>query len=54
MHIPLQEMFKDLGELLCAIIGFDSFSLQPNPGATGEYAGMMVIYAYHDVGVQTS
>ncbi|XP_074588850.1 glycine dehydrogenase (decarboxylating), mitochondrial [Curcuma longa] len=42
-----QEMFDDLGELLCKITGFDSFSLQPNAGAAGEYAGLMVIRAYH-------
>jgi hypothetical protein len=48
-----QEMFNDLGELLCTITGFDSFSLQPNAGAAGEYAGeyagLMVIRAYHKV-----
>ncbi|KAE8735250.1 Glycine dehydrogenase (decarboxylating) [Hibiscus syriacus] len=38
-----QEMFNNLGELLCTITGFDSFSLQPNAGAAGEYAGLMVI-----------
>ncbi|CAA0838407.1 Glycine dehydrogenase (decarboxylating) 1-mitochondrial [Striga hermonthica] len=42
-----QEMFKNLGDLLCTITGFDSFSLQPNAGAAGEYAGLMVIRAYH-------
>ncbi|XP_071702575.1 glycine dehydrogenase (decarboxylating) A, mitochondrial [Rutidosis leptorrhynchoides] len=42
-----QEMFKNLGDLLCSITGFDSFSLQPNAGAAGEYAGLMVIRAYH-------
>ncbi|XP_073129571.1 glycine dehydrogenase (decarboxylating), mitochondrial [Henckelia pumila] len=42
-----QEMFKNLGEMLCTITGFDSFSLQPNAGAAGEYAGLMVIRAYH-------
>ncbi|KAL5769065.1 hypothetical protein ACOSP7_015621 [Xanthoceras sorbifolium] len=42
-----QEMFTNLGELLCTITGFDSFSLQPNAGAAGEYAGLMVIRAYH-------
>ncbi|RLM92885.1 glycine dehydrogenase (decarboxylating), mitochondrial-like [Panicum miliaceum] len=41
------EMFDDLGDLLCKITGFDSFSLQPNAGAAGEYAGLMVIRAYH-------
>lgn len=44
-----QEMFKNLGEMLCTITGFDSFSLQPNAGAAGEYAGLMVIRAYHMV-----
>jgi glycine dehydrogenase len=42
-------MFDDLGDLLCKITGFDSFSLQPNAGASGEYAGLMVIRAYHNV-----
>lgn len=42
-------MFDDLGKLLCTITGFDSFSLQPNAGAAGEYAGLMVIRAYHKV-----
>ncbi|KAL8115247.1 hypothetical protein AgCh_021907 [Apium graveolens] len=42
-----QEMFDNLGDLLCSITGFDSFSLQPNAGAAGEYAGLMVIRAYH-------
>ncbi|KAL0447397.1 UNVERIFIED_CONTAM: Glycine dehydrogenase (decarboxylating), mitochondrial [Sesamum latifolium] len=42
-----QEMFKNLGDLLCTVTGFDSFSLQPNAGAAGEYAGLMVIRAYH-------
>eukprot|EP00252_Welwitschia_mirabilis_P013411 TRINITY_DN294_c0_g1_i1.p1 TRINITY_DN294_c0_g1~~TRINITY_DN294_c0_g1_i1.p1 ORF type:complete len:1023 (+),score=169.02 TRINITY_DN294_c0_g1_i1:286-3354(+) len=42
-----QEMFNELGRLLCDITGFDSVSLQPNAGAAGEYAGLMVIRAYH-------
>jgi glycine dehydrogenase len=45
----MKEMFDDLGDLLCKITGFDSFSLQPNAGASGEYAGLMVIRAYHRV-----
>lgn len=52
-----KEMFEDLGELLCTITGFDSFSLQPNAGAAGEYAGLMVIRAYHmvsDLNLQAS
>ena len=42
-------MFQNLGELLAEITGFDSVSLQPNAGAAGEYAGLMVIRAYHHV-----
>jgi glycine dehydrogenase len=42
-----QEMFQELGEQLCEITGFDSMSFQPNAGAAGEYAGLMVIRAYH-------
>ncbi|KAH9329933.1 hypothetical protein KI387_002041, partial [Taxus chinensis] len=42
-----QEMFNDLGRLLCDVTGYDSVSLQPNAGASGEYAGLMVIRAYH-------
>jgi len=41
------EMFKALGMQLCSITGFDSVSLQPNSGASGEYAGLMSIRAYH-------
>jgi glycine dehydrogenase len=33
--------------MLCAITGFPSVSLQPNSGAQGEYAGLLVIRAYH-------
>jgi glycine dehydrogenase len=39
-----------VGELegaLCAITGFAAASLQPNSGAQGEFAGLMVIRAYH-------
>nr|AAX58117.1 mitochondrial glycine decarboxylase multienzyme complex P-protein precursor [Moricandia arvensis] len=42
-----QEMFSNLGDLLCTITGFDSLSLQPNAGASGEYTGLMVIREYH-------
>ena len=41
------EMFKDLAAQLAAITGFDAVSLQPNSGASGEYAGLMGIRAYH-------
>ncbi len=42
-----QIMFHELEESLCEITGFDGISLQPNSGAQGEYAGLMVIRAYH-------
>jgi glycine dehydrogenase len=42
-----QRIFKDLEVWLAEITGFDAVSLQPNSGAQGEYAGLMVIRAYH-------
>ncbi|WP_448518215.1 aminomethyl-transferring glycine dehydrogenase [Rhodoflexus sp.] len=41
------QIFSDLEQWLCEITGFDAVSLQPNSGAQGEYAGLMVIRAYH-------
>lgn len=41
------EMIDGLSKDLCEITGFAGMSLQPNSGATGEYAGLMVIKAYH-------
>jgi len=40
-------MFHELEEMLCEITGFDAMSLQPNSGAQGEFAGLMVIREYH-------
>lgn len=42
-----QEMLKKLEEQLNVITGFAGTTLQPNSGAQGEYAGLMVIRAYH-------
>ncbi len=42
-----QEMLKGLETALNTITGFYATSLQPNSGAQGEYAGLMVIRAYH-------
>jgi glycine dehydrogenase len=42
-----EEMFTDLERSLCEITGFDGCSLQPNAGSQGEYAGLVVIRAYH-------
>ncbi len=41
-----QRLFSDLEKWLTAITGFDAVSLQPNSGAQGEYAGLLVIWAY--------
>lgn len=41
------EMFAQLEAWLAEITGFAGVSLQPNAGAQGEYAGLMVIRAYH-------
>ena len=40
-------MFTDLKNWLRSITGFSGVSLQPNAGAQGEYAGLMVIRKYH-------
>ncbi|MBN2740635.1 MAG: aminomethyl-transferring glycine dehydrogenase [Rhodobacteraceae bacterium] len=41
------EAIADLTEKLCEITGYDAFSMQPNSGAQGEYAGLLTISAYH-------
>ncbi|MGN0934022.1 aminomethyl-transferring glycine dehydrogenase [Falsigemmobacter intermedius] len=41
------EAISDLSEKLCEITGYDAFSMQPNSGAQGEYAGLLTIQAYH-------
>ncbi|MBO0321680.1 aminomethyl-transferring glycine dehydrogenase [Muricauda sp. CAU 1633] len=43
-----QEMLQTLEQQLNVITGFAATSLQPNSGAQGEYAGLMVIRAYHE------
>jgi glycine dehydrogenase len=42
-----QEMLTKLEQQLNIITGFAGTTLQPNSGAQGEYAGLMVIRAYH-------
>ncbi|MCU0356032.1 MAG: aminomethyl-transferring glycine dehydrogenase [Cyclobacteriaceae bacterium] len=42
-----QEMLSNLESWLAEVTGFTGVSLQPNSGAQGEYAGLMVIRAYH-------
>ncbi|MES2875317.1 MAG: aminomethyl-transferring glycine dehydrogenase [Bacteroidota bacterium] len=41
------QIFDELNKWLSEITGFAAMSLQPNAGAQGEYAGLMVIRAYH-------
>jgi len=41
------QLFHELQEDLKVITGFDAISFQPNSGAAGEYAGLMVIRQYH-------
>ncbi|PQB04973.1 aminomethyl-transferring glycine dehydrogenase [Aureitalea marina] len=43
-----QQMLQKLTDQLTEITGFAGTSLQPNSGAQGEYAGLMVIRAYHE------
>ncbi len=42
-----QQLFRDLERWLGEITGFAGVSLQPNAGSQGEYAGLLVIRAYH-------
>ncbi len=42
-----QQLFDEFEDMLCDLTGFDAFSLQPNAGSQGEYAGLMVIKKYH-------
>ena len=42
------QIINELDEMLSEITGFDKVSMQPNSGAQGEFAGLMVIRAYHE------
>lgn len=42
------DMIDDLQNQLKAITGFDDISMQPNSGASGEYAGLLAIRRYHE------
>ncbi|KNC54486.1 glycine dehydrogenase [Thecamonas trahens ATCC 50062] len=46
-------LLKEFEAQLCAITGFSAFSLQPNSGAAGEYAGLYAIRAYHEARGET-
>src|SRR2546426_3643387 len=42
-----REMIVGLERMLCAATGYTAVSLQPNAGSQGEYAGLLIIRAYH-------
>ncbi len=46
--VGYQEMFSELEKYLATITGFAGVSLQPNAGSQGEYAGLLVIKAFHE------
>jgi len=52
-YVPVEQaagyhqVLSELEKYLTEITGFSATSLQPNSGAQGEYAGLMVIRAYH-------
>ena len=46
--VGYREMIGQLEEMLCAVTGYAAISLQPNAGSQGEYAGLLVIQAYHE------
>jgi len=45
--IGYREMIAGLERMLCAATGYAAVSLQPNAGSQGEYAGLLIIKAYH-------
>ena len=42
------ELISELGDWLAEITGFEGVSMQPNSGAQGEYAGLLLIRAYYE------
>ena len=42
------EMINELEDMLVAITGYDTISMQPNSGANGEFAGLVTIQNYHE------
>jgi glycine dehydrogenase len=45
--VGYREMIGELEAMLCAVTGYAAVSLQPNAGSQGEYAGLLIIRAYH-------
>ena len=47
--VGYRRLFDDLESWLATVTGFHAVSLQPNSGAQGEYAGLLVIKRYHEL-----
>jgi glycine dehydrogenase len=45
--VGYREMIGELEQMLVAATGYAAVSLQPNAGSQGEYAGLLIIHAYH-------
>ncbi len=43
-----RELVKSLERMLCEATGYAAVSLQPNAGSQGEYAGLLIIRAWHE------
>ncbi len=41
-----KQMIDDLSDKLCKVTGYDAFTMQPNSGAQGEYAGLLTIASW--------
>ena len=42
------QLIDELDDMLCDLSGFSAFSMQPNAGSQGEYAGLLVIRKYQE------
>jgi glycine dehydrogenase len=45
--VGYRSMIDQLEQMLVACTGYAAVSLQPNAGSQGEYAGLLIIHAYH-------
>ncbi|WP_338926125.1 aminomethyl-transferring glycine dehydrogenase [Mycetohabitans endofungorum] len=45
--VGYRKMIEQLEQMLVACTGYAAVSLQPNAGSQGEYAGLLIIHAYH-------
>ncbi len=46
--VGYRELLRELEGWLAEITGFQAVSLQPNAGSQGEYAGLLVVRAFHE------